>query len=233
LGSVNGGALAISSSSVADNAATGDIGRAAISSTSPTQDEAIRNAREFFNEFRVDESTQHQLIRAYIAGEQWDSASSSNIPITVAAYKQNGYDYTVNTYVDGSINVLRIQEAVAPGELGGISECTQIVNGSQDHRNGCKVDFWYGLVSMSFKANFTYVTPGYDRIDMIYGANNTVGGACDVNTTYFGIVQSTENSNGPARARYEVQAQMCGVPYSTTFFLELTVGAGGANFNFG
>ena len=197
----------------------------------------IAGIKDFFDEYGVDKDTQGKLIAEHLSGGKWDSASSDNDPVSTETYVENGYDYTVNRYSDGSVNVLRVEQPADQFSerlsTQAISGCTSSTSGAESHRIGCKVDFWYGLVSMSFYASFTYVTPGYDRIDEVWGATYTIGGACSTNRNYFGIQKKYENAYGPARARLEVQAQVCGVPYSTTFFLQLTVGSGGAQYTYG
>lgn len=197
--------------------------------------------RAFLTDHGVDSGTQEDLIEEYLAGEIWDSASSDSIPTSTEMYMEGSYHYTVNRYPDGSVNVLRVEQPIerTTGSEDGvvtpraISGCSVVNSGTSSHRNGCKVDFWWGAVAMSFYASFTYVTPGYDRIKEVWGAGWSIGGACGTNQNYFGIQKMYENSSGPARARLEVQAQMCGIPYSTTFFLQLTVGAGGAQYSYG
>lgn len=196
----------------------------------------IAGIKDFFDEYGVDKATQGKLIAEYLSGGKWDSASSDSDPVSTETYVEDGYDYTVNRYPDGSVNVLRVEQPASQfSEMlstQAISGCTSSTSGSESRRIGCKVDFWYGLVSMSFYASFTYVTPGYDRIDDVWGAAYTIGGACSTNLNYFGIQKKYENAYGPARARLEVQAQACG-GYSTTFFLQLTVGSGGAQYTYG
>ena len=196
----------------------------------------VNELREFMTEYGVDKPTQGKLIAEYLSGGTWESASSANVPVATDSYVELGYHFTINRYSDGSVNVLRVELPVEQidGQITtqAISGCSVVNSGTSSARNGCKVDFWYGLVAMSFRASFTYLTPGYDRIDEVYGASWSIGGACSTTQNYFGIQKKYENVNGPARARLEVQAQMCG-GYTTTFFLQLTVGTGGAKFTFG
>jgi len=213
-------------------------GPASAQVTEDPQQDAIASARTFFSQFGVAADVQDRLISDYLSGEQWDASSSTSRPTSTRIFDDGVYDYTLRTYPDGSINVVRVERptsSTGPNEVStqGIGGCTRVVSGGQDHRNGCKVDFWWGLVSLSFYSSFTYITPGFDRIDSVWGASWSIGGACSTDRNYFGINKKVESSTGPARARLEVQAQMCGVAYTTTFFLQLTVGAGGAKYTYG
>ncbi|GAB3142458.1 hypothetical protein [Marisediminicola antarctica] len=197
----------------------------------------LAELRDFFDEYGVGKGAQGKLIAKHLSGGTWEAASSDNTPVATETYEEDGNDVTVNRYSDGSVNVLKVEQPADQSterfSTQAISGCASSTSGSESRRTGCKVDFWYGLVSMSFYASFTYVTPGYDRIDEVWGARYTIGGACSTNRNFFGIQKKYENVYGPARARLEVQAQVCGVPYTTTFFLQLTVGSGGAQYTYG
>lgn len=176
--------------------------------------------RAFFDEYGVAPASQDRLIRTYMQGKRWDSSSSVSTPIRTTTYLSGKESKTVNRYQDGSVNVVSWEQPGAQNSRA-IIGCTK--NGNS--YSNCKVDFWHGLVAMSFRADYS-LTPGANKITSQWGASWTLGGACSTTKNYFGRPSST-------RARLEVQAQVCGVPYSTTFFLELAVGGNKSSFSFG
>ena|SRR6478735_8023278 len=199
-------------------------------------DPLITQMETFLIEYGGSATNAAVLVKRFRAGLPIQAASSSSTPLAVQRYAKSGYNYTVSKYADGSIGVMRVQQpnplSTGPSTFA-ISGCGSYTSGSESHRTNCLVDFLYGLVAMSFRADFTYVTPGNDRIDSVWGDSWSIGGACSTNRNYFGIQKKYEDASGPARARLQVQAQMCGIPYTTTFYLQLQVGAGGATFQYG
>lgn len=121
-------------------------------------------------------------------------------------------------YADGSVSV---QAFEVPSDDAGIGGCSR----SGTSYSNCTVDFWYGLVAMSFKADYNLAN-GKNRVTNQWGASWTIAGACSTNKNFFGRPNSTT-------ARLEVQAQMCAAPYTTTFFLELHVGGNRSYYNYG
>ena len=176
--------------------------------------------RAFFDEYGVAKTSQDRLINTYVQGERWDSSRSESTPISTTSYHSGNESRTVNTYRDGSVNVVSWEEPEVQNSRA-ISGCTK--NGNS--YSNCKVDFWYGAVAMSFRADYS-LAPGANKITNQWAASWSIGGACSTTKNYFGRPSST-------RARLEVQAQMCGIPYSTTFFLELAVGGNKSSFTFG
>ncbi|MDO9395646.1 MAG: hypothetical protein Q7T71_03780 [Herbiconiux sp.] len=78
---------------------------------------------------------------------------------------------------------------------------------------------------MSFRADYNLAS-GNNRVTNQWGASWTIAGACSTNKNYFGRPNAHT-------ARLEVQAQMCAVPYTTTFYLELSVSGNRAYYTYG
>lgn len=78
---------------------------------------------------------------------------------------------------------------------------------------------WAGR--LSFYASYNL---GNNTVTNTYGAGWSIGGACSVGLIYLGRPASNIG-------RMDVQAQMCGIPYNTTFWLQLTVRNGAASVN--
>ena len=181
------------------------------------EDPTTSSARAFLAEYGADQATQDRLIATYLAGEKWDSLTNAT-PTDTRQYTNAAGDYTVNTYADGSIAVTRAElpTAVAGGlQSRGISGCT--VSGTS--RSNCKIDMWVGVVAMSFYASYNV---GNNTVTNTYGAGWSIGGACGVDLIYLGRPASNIG-------RMDLKAQMCMIPYSTTFWLQLKVSGGSAS----
>ncbi|TDX79008.1 hypothetical protein EDF35_2233 [Rathayibacter sp. PhB151] len=184
---------------------------ASASTTSETPE--VASARAFFSEYRVAPQTQDALIEAYLAGEEWDSFSSSNPTVDVVEETRADGEYTISTYEDGSISVVRIGADAVSAEARGITQCS--VRGPE--RNGCKIDTWVGVVQMSFYTSFN-LSSNTVTADP-WGPAWTIGGACSSTMTYLGRPLAN-------RAQMNINAQMCIIGYTTTFELRLTVSGG-------
>ncbi|WP_146079453.1 hypothetical protein [Rathayibacter sp. AY2B9] len=190
-------------------------GAAPASASTEAEHSEVVTAREFLSEYGVPSETQDDLVEAYLAGEAWDSLSSANPTVKVVEEKRPDGDYTISTYEDGSVSVVRIGGEGADVKTRGISECS--VSGSA--RNGCKIDTWVGLVSMSFYTSYNLSSNTVTANP--WGPAWTIGGACGSSLNYLGRPLAN-------RAQMLINAQMCGVPYNTTFELRLTVSGGAA-----
>jgi hypothetical protein len=198
---------------------------AALMSTTPlaasaaptTTNDGFGEARAFLTSHGVEAGVQDNLIAEYKAGGSWDSFSSNSKPVSTSTKTVDGYLENVSHFADGSVSVSRVEQPVAKpkGVLGTQSSpnsCT--VSGSV--RSNCNVDMWVGVVSMGFKASYNLST---NRVTNVYGAQWTIGGACSSSLRSLNIPTSNVG-------RMDINAQMCAVPYSTTFFLQVTVSKG-------
>ncbi len=185
-----------------------------------TDSAEVVGARSFFTEFGVDQATQDDLITAYEAGEEWDSFDSSNPTTSVVAESRADGAYTISTFEDGSISVVRIQHATEDLTGGvstrGITQCQ--VSGAQ--YNGCKIDMWVGLVALSFYTSYNLSSNTVTSVP--WGGGYSIGGACGASITYLGRPFAS-------RAQMNVQATTCGAPYTTWFELRLDIVGGSAN----
>lgn len=183
-----------------------------------TQVDGVDEMRDFFDEYGVERATQDELIAEYLAGGSWDSFSSDSVAIETSKSLESGFEVTVNRFDDGSVSVTRIEQPtsfVAPGSVTPYSSphgCTA----SGKVRTNCTVDAWVGAVALSFKANYNL---GTNKVTSVYSAGWTVVGSCNTSIVYFGIPVSN-------RGQLDLSAQMCGVGYSTTFHLWVTVSNG-------
>lgn len=189
----------------------------------PLADDVRSDVTAFFDEYGVDRVTQQRLVSVIESGGRWEAMSADSTPIaseTSEALGPNDHraETVVDRYSDGSVSVRSLELPADDGAIGGCSR-------SGTSYSNCTVDFWYGLVSMSFKADYSLAS-GKNRITNQWGATWTIGGACSTSKNYFGRPSST-------RARLEVQAQMCSLPYTTTFYLELSVGGNRAGYTYG
>lgn len=176
----------------------------------------------------VSEPTRAALIAKLHSGILLNSMDGSD-PVSTQTFGGT----TVETFADGSVRELKVETPVTPPAPGGISPmagiagCSSSTSGSYSYRTNCLVSRWDGIISQGFHADFTYVTPGYDRIDSVYSPTYAVFGATSASQTYFGILKKVENASGAARAEHRVSAQLP-IIGSVSYYLRLNVGAGGA-----
>lgn len=224
------GAIALA---VAAVVSLGWLAPSAASASTATEEEAAfmvmaDGLSDFMTEHGVPAATQAALIDKLHGGELLDSMDGS-----APASTQTVGGVTLETFADGSIRELSVSPVVpppAPGTvtpMAGIAGCTSSTSGIYSYRTGCSVERWDGIIVQRFYANFTYLTPGYDRIDSVYSATYSVYGANSASQTYFGRVKATENASGPAVAEQRVSAQLP-IIGSVSYYLRLNVGAGGA-----
>lgn len=191
----------------------------------------VESATEFWTEYGVPPGVQESLVAKIRSGQAPDSVGATT-PATVELHTRDGFEVTESTYPDGSISVTRM-ELPGAAHPGGIS--TFAVSGcsvSGNFRSNCIVDRWDGVIQQSFRADFTFVDNGYDRIDAVRSANYTVIGSSSSSQVSFGVVKKYENAAGPARAEFIVQGTF---PWGThTYGLGLRVGAsiGGQHYTF-
>ncbi|WP_171924980.1 hypothetical protein, partial [Ralstonia sp. 3N] len=193
-------------------------GALALASASPAQagsDDGTASIRGFLAQYGADEPTQDRLLAKYRTGGAWDSMSSSKQPVSTRSFTETDGAYTVSTYADGSIAVTRVEtpDTSASARARGISGCS--VSGKV--YTNCKIDMWVGVVSMAFRASYNL---GTNQITNAYGPEYTIVGAC-------GASPSLGRPAGNI-ARLNIATQMCVLPYSTLFWLQLTVSGGSA-----
>jgi hypothetical protein len=183
----------------------------------PGTAEAIVEAGEFLSAFGVDKSTQNQLFDKFLAGEAWDSFSSASVAVYENKSIVDGHYQTVAHYPDGSVAVSRVEIPVSTKtDFGVRSSPNGCTVGSGGARTNCNVDMWVGLIAMAFKANYNVST---NRVTSVWGSSWSIGGSCSSSQQYLG----TPNRN---TGNLTVSAQMCGIPYSTSFNLAVTVSGG-------
>lgn len=192
-----------------------------IASGTPAQaapDDGAESVRSFLAQYGADESTQDRLLAEYRAGGVWDSMSSSKNPVSTRSFTQADGAYTVGTYPDGSIAVTRVEapDPNASALARGISGCS--VSGKV--YTNCKIDMWVGAVQLAFRASYNLST---NQVTNAYGAEYTILGACGASSS---ITRPASNI-----ARLNVPTQMCVLPYSSVFWLQLTVSGGSARVN--
>lgn len=189
----------------------------AANQSASTKIDVTATASDFLSNYGVDHATIKTLIDEYEHGGKWDSFSSDSEPVRIENSAVDGFNETVNHYADGSVAVTRteIPHAVDPSGISPMStvhDCS--VSGNM--RNNCQADMWVGVISMGFKMSYNAAT---NHVTNVYGPQWTIGGACSASQTYL----SSPASN---IARLEVEATLCGIPYSNLFWLQATVSGG-------
>lgn len=186
--------------------------------------------RAFLTEYDVPSATQDELIAELLDGGTWDSMSGV-APVSSSVVPDPGYTTTVSRFADGSVEVSRVEAPTAVSSTGfitpfAISGCSSTTSGTKKYITNCTVDKWTGVIRLTFKADFTYVTPGYDYIDRVFEKSIFWAGASGITVDEFGVSKKYENAAGPARANLTVIGSSIAGSSSST--LGLRVGAGGA-----
>lgn len=83
-----------------------------------------------------------------------------------------------------------------------VDNCSSSAVSGGTKYTGCKIYVWVGTWSMSFQADFTIKSNGYDSINPIYNRAWSWGGPVSESSHTFVIGQATENASGAAWARY-------------------------------
>lgn len=97
---------------------------------------------------------------------------------------------------------------------------------------GCKIYVWSGVWSMSFYADFTIKSSGYDSIDRVYNRAWSWGGPVSESSYTLSIGQKTESASGSAWARYT--GTFTGALIGTrTQWVGLWVGGNTYGYNYG
>lgn len=198
-----------------------------------TMEQAIKDARAFLAENGVDAAVIDDLISKFEAGQPWDSRSGVE-PVETSVTLVGGAERTVARYADGSVAVTSVQKPSAVRDAGaatplGVSECYYAKVGSTEYFDNCLVDFWDGIVAMSFRADYIARDDGNDSITSAYAPSYFIGGASSVDQTEFAVTRPDESVSGaPATARLSVKAFPMSLPIPFTFWVQLNVGYGGA-----
>ena len=194
-------------------------------------------------EYGVPASTQAAIIEGWRNGDLPDSMAGAE-PTTTSTSNVGGMSVTVSRYADGSVSVTSVEQPVSAGGRAstgrgqltpmGVSGCTARTSGNYSYRTNCYVDRWDGVTWQNFRADFTFVSKNFDRIDKVYSRNGGVVGATSGGEISFGIVQRTETATSSARAEYVIWATLPYIGYSTHGLgLKVGAGIGGQSYTFG
>lgn len=212
------------------------IGASPVSASTTSLDSGVESElREFLNTFSVDKQQQATLLTGLANGQAWDSFSGEADPVLVETVMDDGIEWNVVRYPDGSVaasHVGLIEDAVerglaspqAAGEVSplGVNNCGYQPNVYATYYD-CNIYFWVGAAAASFVADFQ-IRSGYDRILNAHSWSPTIVGSCAVNITDSGIQRPNENAGAKAMAGFTFTAWVCVVPVPYNFYTYLYVG---------
>ncbi|MCR2818829.1 hypothetical protein NQ166_08295 [Microbacterium sp. zg.Y1090] len=181
-------------------------------------------------------TTQDALVDKLLSGEPLDSMTGA-APVSTNTTVESGFEVTENVYADGSVSINRIEiakPAPAPGTITpfGVSGCSTSNGSGVVRKTNCLIDRWDGIVQQNFRADFTFVNNGYDRIDSIYSQSSVVYGARSWKQESFSIGKRYENASGPARAEYRISADTVLGTFSYGLGLRVGANIGGQQYTF-
>jgi hypothetical protein len=113
----------------------------------------------------VDASVQAELLEKLQGGTPLDSMTADH-PISSDSSTSDGFATTVNTYGDGSINVVSVElpkETAADPNARVIIGCSG--GGTSNTYTNCSVSGWFTGVQLSFFAGYTLSSAGNARIN--------------------------------------------------------------------
>lgn len=189
--------------------------------------------------YGVDDATAAGLAADLDQGIYPDSTAGVE---PVSQYEIDGVSAltTVSVYADGSISTTDFQRPTQSGGSSGggvspmgITNCGVQSGSGYANFSNCAVGGGNYLHYISFKANYTIVNGGYDRITSTWSPSRQ----CTVGTCSVPAKQSNakmiENSQGEAHVTYYMDYTVVGGWGSKTVGLTLTVGANKATASFG
>ncbi len=194
-----------------------------VKSNSSISNEDIEELKAFLSENKVDDSIIFNLVSKLKAGEVWDclNQEKSNLGIVEKISEEE----EKVTFPDGSIIIRGVDFSKSKAISGG----SNISGSGYSGKIGARVYHNTGVANAEFKADYTNVQKGYDRIDKVYSPRvKAIGGSHS--GTKLEITKKVENTYGKACAELSFVLK---VPSMTsTSVLTLYVGNDKASTNF-
>jgi hypothetical protein len=138
---------------------------AAATETQALPGEFVEELTSVWTDNGVDASVQADLLEKMQGGFPLDSMTAEH-PVSSDSSTRDGFATTVNTYGDGSINVLSVElpKATEPGPSArAIIGCSG--GGTSNTYTNCSVSGWFTGVQLSFFAGYTLSAAGNARIN--------------------------------------------------------------------
>jgi len=156
---------------------------------------------------------------------------SAFVQVGDAPYAKDGATVSVRWYADGSPAVSAVEKAseVPNGAIFPLSvQGCRVSSGSgYSNYNGCTVSAWWGTVQSAFRADFTLVQGGFDRINATYNGWQQCGVPTTCSAPYESQRKSVESTSGPATSRWQ---QTVTAPWgSWEVWIQLRVGGDSYN----
>ncbi|WP_427870940.1 hypothetical protein [Leucobacter luti] len=186
-----------------------------------------------FDTFAVPKAQQDSLITSFLDGKMWKCVTNAESPVASEQLLRNGVRWNLDRFSDGSVraNGIGTPEFSQGHTPRGVNDCGY-EPGKKGNFANCNIYYWVGLVQSGFRANFTVVHRGWDKITSVWAPSFTAIGACSANVPEPSIVKRTESPTGAAVAGFTPSATMCATNYSTTFPSYLHVGGDQATHHF-
>lgn len=187
----------------------------------------------------ISDEAKRTILKAARNGTPLLAEDPDATPVSTQEVTRGTFAVTVRTFADGSFTETGIEHSLVSTSSSGISPMSvngcvrSSVSGGYKY-SGCEVYTWVGSISMSFHASYTILSNGLDKINSVSGQNISAP-LYDLTGWTLKITRTTENSTGPAMARYHVDlhAVIKDVPINTSRNLYLNVGGNSAWDTFG
>lgn len=197
--------------------------------------EELKNVEEQLKKYNVNEKTTKKLVKKLEKQEPLDSMilDVSDAVKTDKIETDTGYE-AIYTFADGSISIMGVEELNKLNDGGFTTMGTGIEGGSctggSGYMNCSNKKVYYenpGVWEISFKANYTFVYGGYDKIT--WAANQSVwmvGGT--TGSPSMRIIRGTETAYDKAEARFSIYLYLGGSYGTLTRSVSLILGADSA-----
>lgn len=183
--------------------------------TAAIADDPYAEVRAGYSALGMSQSTIDALIGKLEAGQPVDAlipdaepvSESTFVQVGDAPYAEEGSTVSVRWYADGSPAVTAIEEAVRVGAGGivpfSVQGCSVSSGSGYSNYTGCTVSAWWGTVQSAFRADFTLVQGGYDRINNAYNGWQQCAYPTTCSAPYESQRKAIENASGPATSRWQ------------------------------
>lgn len=197
--------------------------------------EELKNVEEQLKKYNVNKKTTKKLVKKLEKQEPLDSMilDVSDAVKSDKIETDTGYE-AIYTFADGSISIIGVEELNKLSDGGFTTMGTGIEGGScsggSGYMNCSNKKVYYdnpGVWEISFRANYTYVYGGFDKIT--WAANESVwmvGGT--TGTPSMRIIRGTETAYNKAEARFSTYLYLGGQYGTLTRSVSLILGADSA-----
>ncbi|PLR85835.1 hypothetical protein [Bacillus sp. V33-4] len=198
--------------------------------------EELKNVETELQKYNVDEKTINKLVKKLEKQVPLDSMILDDSDAVSVTKIENATGYeAVHTFADGSISVVGVEELEKIADGGFTTMGTGISGGScsggTGYLNCSNKKVYYsnpGVWEISFRANYTYVYGGYDKITWANNESIWMVGGTNGDPS-MRIIRGTETAFKKAEARFSTYLYLGGAYGTQTRSVSLILGGDSAS----